>query len=417
MRVLIADRNARLLESISRTFARQFTIRTAVSCEQCNALLSGEEFDLALISEKLADGPGLQLLAQIARTAPDTLRVFAARRSRLQILRGKLGPFGLFRTLSYPINPQELLSTLTLAQTGLAIAEPATDEAPEAPPPGELPPRPAAPAQAHPIVERISLTSADATFTVNVPKKILSQRRVRRSNSAPAHRPTSPARQAPAPESLGTARPAQSAPPDSPSTARQARKATPQPGANASQLSEAVPQPPRATPQQAPSAPLSARSQHHSHPARSQAAAVHSAVFSGGSQSQGGVSQHVSRSRRSADRPVVGAQPVYPVRSKIVLAATSVVVFIVTTLTLNLNDASVHVTRASTPLAKVELPPAPEPPPAALAPAFQPQPSVARRVEPNPPVDPVGQQVTASNPPVADPSTFGHEAYEVIYAN
>ena len=103
-------------------------------------------------------------------------------------------------------------------------------------------------------------------------------------------------------------------------------------------------------------------------------------------------------------------------RSKIVLAATSVVVFLVTILTLNLNDASVHVTRASTPRATLELPPAPQPA-AALAPAFRPEPSVARRIEPKPAVDPAGQQVTASNPPIADPSSFGHEAYEVIYSN
>src|SRR5437016_2580898 len=88
MRVLIADRNGWLLESISRTFARQFRIEAATSHEQCNELLRQGEFDLVVISEKLADGPGLHLLARIARSSPDTLRVFAARRSRLQLLKG-----------------------------------------------------------------------------------------------------------------------------------------------------------------------------------------------------------------------------------------------------------------------------------------------------------------------------------------
>src|SRR5256885_16218302 len=99
MRVLIADRNAWLLESIARTFAPQLDIRTATTQEHCNELLSQGAFDLAVISEKLADGPGLQLLGQVARNSPGTLRVFTARRSRLQLLQGKLGPFGLFRTL------------------------------------------------------------------------------------------------------------------------------------------------------------------------------------------------------------------------------------------------------------------------------------------------------------------------------
>src|SRR5215469_14876591 len=92
MRVLIADRNAWLLESIARAFAHQFSIQTATTHEHCNELLARGEFALAVISEKLADGPGLRLLGQIARNSPDTLRVLAARDSRLQLLRGKLGP-------------------------------------------------------------------------------------------------------------------------------------------------------------------------------------------------------------------------------------------------------------------------------------------------------------------------------------
>src|SRR5262249_52312461 len=140
MQVLIADRNARLLEAIARTFAQQFTIHTAATHEQCNELLLRGTFDLVVISEKLADGLGLQLLAQVARNTPDTLRVFAARRSRLQLLKGKLGPFGLFRTLAYPINPQELLSLLTLARAGLEIQAPAPPASANATSPPQPPP-------------------------------------------------------------------------------------------------------------------------------------------------------------------------------------------------------------------------------------------------------------------------------------
>jgi len=425
MRVLIADRNARLLEAISRTFAQQFAIQTAASCERCNELLAQGDFDLVLISEKLADGLGLQLLGQIARSSPDTLRVFAARRSRLQLLKGKLGPFGLFRTLSYPINPHELLSTLTLAQTGLAIGASvsASDEAADVQPQGEGPTPSSMPAEVHPVVERISLTSADATFAVNVPKAILSQRKARRSL---AHRPTSAAREAPAPatpvrnaapEAPSVTRQVQKAPPELPGAARQAQRGTPQLTPAAPQSQGGAPQQPRSSvAQQAPAAPQSGRAQQHPppHPARSQAAVAHPAA-SVRSPSPSGASQHAARRHEAPNGPVVGTH--FPVRSKIVLAATSVVVFLVTTLTLNLNDASVHVTRASTPRPRIELPPAPEPP-AALAPAFRPERTVARHVEPKPAaVDPAGEQVTASNAPVADPATFSHEAYEVVYAN
>ena len=143
MRVLIADRNVRLLESVSLTFAHQFEVHTANTRKHCVDLLRQGEFDLVVICEKLADGPGLQLLGKIARNAPDTLRVFAAKRARLQFLEGKLGPFGLFRTLPYPIPAHGLLSTLTLAQAGLEEIEvpPSSVRAPRQPQPAPRPPR------------------------------------------------------------------------------------------------------------------------------------------------------------------------------------------------------------------------------------------------------------------------------------
>jgi hypothetical protein len=115
-------------------------------------------------------------------------------------------------------------------------------------------------------------------------------------------------------------------------------------------------------------------------------------------------------------------------RAKVVLGATIVAVFVATTLTLNLLDGGVHMTRASTPSPEITrpasyTPPPPDPTPAALAPAFRPAPQVARRVEPKPAatksdVDPTDPQMAAAgNTPVADPSTFGSEAYEAIYPN
>jgi DNA-binding NtrC family response regulator len=143
MRVLIADRNARLLESISLTFAHQFKIHTANTRKHCVDLLRQGEFDLVVVCEKLADGPGLQLLGKIARNAPDTLRVFAAKRARLRFLKDKLGPFGLFRTLPYPLEARGLLSTLTLARAGLEESDvPAPSiGAPRQPQPASRPPR------------------------------------------------------------------------------------------------------------------------------------------------------------------------------------------------------------------------------------------------------------------------------------
>ena len=86
-----------------------------------------------MATERLEDGSGLELLGQISKKWPSVLRIFAADRQRLQLLRGRLGPFELFQTLTYPIDPQKLLATLEMAvaaQQGESQQIELTDEAP-----------------------------------------------------------------------------------------------------------------------------------------------------------------------------------------------------------------------------------------------------------------------------------------------
>ena len=405
MRVFIADRNARLLESISRTFSHEFTIQTGTTLERCNDLLLRGEFDLVVVSEKLADGPGLHLLGQIARNSPNTLRVFSARASRLELLKGKLGPFGLFRTLTYPIDPQKLLSALTLARTGLQVDWPA-QETREVPPverqasrcsskrktgspPAEVPharaPTPAPPQRAsaptpapvqrasaptsaplqyastptpapaqpasiptpvvatvRPTIERIWLTSTDAMFATNVPVTIASMKRVPPSNVS-------------------------SAPLHSPV-------------AQQTQLPAPRPEP----------APIVA------------------------------IRPHVSRPQGSWSSQPRGEFNT-PMRSKLVIGATVAVVFLVTKLTLSL--AEVHVTEVSA----VPRPVRQQPDLSAPAPNFPsfsptPAPVAQQRPEPKPSeappnVESAEPQVATNTAPIADPSTFGSEAYEPTSSN
>jgi hypothetical protein len=141
----------------------------------------------------------------------------------------------------------------------------------------------------------------------------------------------------------------------------------------------------------------------------------------------------VGERRETTNRAVSGFSLWGSLRTKFVLAATVVGVFLVTTLTLNLFDANVHLTRASTPRPAVAPSAVPAPPPnpaPVLTPPLSPTPAVAHRVEPGRPMgqpkpvapepdeEPADPQVAASNsPPMADPSTFGSEAYEPIYSN
>lgn len=104
-----------MLEAIDRAVHDLFAIDVVSTKADCLDLLRQNEFDLIVACERLSDGSGLELLSQVAKRWPATLRVFAADRERLRLLQGRLGPFELFQTLTYPIEPAKLMATLSFA--------------------------------------------------------------------------------------------------------------------------------------------------------------------------------------------------------------------------------------------------------------------------------------------------------------
>jgi hypothetical protein len=125
MRVLVAGRNAKVLATTAGAFANDLQIETAATKAACFALLERTEFDLIVACETLGDGSGLEVLSHVAVNAPNTLRIFAARPSTLNLLKGELGLFGLYRTLPYPINFRKLWAALSLARSTCADGQPA----------------------------------------------------------------------------------------------------------------------------------------------------------------------------------------------------------------------------------------------------------------------------------------------------
>ena len=123
MRLLVAGRNAKALARAAGAFADDLTIETAATKAAAIALLERAQFDLILACEKLGDGSGLEVLSHVVVNAPDTLRIFAARPSTLNLLKGELGLFGLFRTLPYPINFRKVWSAIDLVRSSCVESE------------------------------------------------------------------------------------------------------------------------------------------------------------------------------------------------------------------------------------------------------------------------------------------------------
>jgi TonB family protein len=170
MRVLVVDQDSNLLTEISRLLGEYFSIDAVTNKSDALDLLRVNDFEVVVAGERLEDGSGLELLGQLARNRPDMMRIFAADRERLKLLKGRLGPFGLFRTLSYPIELRQLLAALSAAA---GIEEEITEEETEVDTgaaaavtsPAGTPPAPA-PAPAIPIA------SPPAEVTVTAPVRL-----------------------------------------------------------------------------------------------------------------------------------------------------------------------------------------------------------------------------------------------------
>src|ERR1700736_1847334 len=115
MRVLVVDQDSASNEAIARSLRERYTVDAVTNKGDCLDLLRSNTFEVIVAGERLTDGSGLELLGQIAKKWPSVLRVFAADRHRLKLLQGRLGPFELFQTLSYPIDPERLIAALSLA--------------------------------------------------------------------------------------------------------------------------------------------------------------------------------------------------------------------------------------------------------------------------------------------------------------
>src|SRR5882757_1573759 len=115
MRVLVVDQDSASNLAITRSLRDLYTVDCVTNKGDCLDLLRSNSFEVIVATERLEDGSGLELLGQISKKWPSVLRIFAADRQRLQLLRGRLGPFELFQTLTYPVDPERLIATLALA--------------------------------------------------------------------------------------------------------------------------------------------------------------------------------------------------------------------------------------------------------------------------------------------------------------
>jgi DNA-binding NarL/FixJ family response regulator len=215
MRVLVADQEPEMLEAI----ARVFEVDVATTKATCIDLLRANHFDVIVACERLGDGSGLELLSHVGQRWPHVIRILAIEPERRAMLRGRLGPFKLFETLSYPIDEQKFEAALERAAEQIAANEAAeARDAPstpsERPAPSNPPTARPAPSTSRPAPVSVASNSGARTpDPARAPNSFgASTNPVRPTNSAAG--PTSPARAAGGTAgNAGATRPAQATPP------------------------------------------------------------------------------------------------------------------------------------------------------------------------------------------------------------
>jgi len=89
MRVLVVDQDSASNLAITRSLRDLYTVDCVTNKGDCLDLLRSNAFEVIVATERLEDGSGLELLGQISKKWPSVLRIFAADRQRLQLLRGR----------------------------------------------------------------------------------------------------------------------------------------------------------------------------------------------------------------------------------------------------------------------------------------------------------------------------------------
>jgi TonB family protein len=154
MRVLLVDHDSEGLDAIARAIRGVLELDCVTSKGDAMLLLRQNTYDVLIACERCVDGSGLDLLGRTTRAAAPLKRIFAAPADRLQLLGPRLAPFKVQRTISYPIDLEELwlaiaqvtgtndetdgtIERVVLDERGI----PASGSTPRAP----IPPRPPAP--------------------------------------------------------------------------------------------------------------------------------------------------------------------------------------------------------------------------------------------------------------------------------
>lgn len=119
VRVLFVDDEARILRTLAMQFRRRYQVLTESDPQRVMALLQQQAVDIVVSDQRMPGMSGSQLLEQVQRQYPNTIRILLTGYSDLDAAVDALNSGGIFRYLTKPWVPEEMVETLAQAHPQL----------------------------------------------------------------------------------------------------------------------------------------------------------------------------------------------------------------------------------------------------------------------------------------------------------
>jgi response regulator RpfG family c-di-GMP phosphodiesterase len=123
-KVLVVDDDADVLESLAELLRRDYEVVGTTDPTEALAVLQRDgEIALILSDQRMPDKTGVELLAEAAQSSPETVRMLLTGYSDISAVIAAINDGRVFRYITKPWDPEELLANVRAAVSTFAIAK------------------------------------------------------------------------------------------------------------------------------------------------------------------------------------------------------------------------------------------------------------------------------------------------------
>lgn len=119
--VLAVDDEGEMIHMMRRCLQRAYEVEFASDVETALKMLAASPFDIVIVDERMPGGRGTDILAQVAETSPDTVRIMVTGYADTDLMLEAINRAQVNRFLIKPFRAEELLDAVTSAARDLNL--------------------------------------------------------------------------------------------------------------------------------------------------------------------------------------------------------------------------------------------------------------------------------------------------------